>query len=283
MVIRIMCQGGLGNQLFTLNAAHILSDTYGVGIKITFDAPNRHSDRPIAIDKLLNYCGHRIRTSHNSSIFRICDLSDRTQNRFSATFRLFDPNSQFLDSRNLEAPLSIPPKAPRLIRGYFQNATQVVESFSRYSHETYNFLDAIPIELQLPGEYQAFHIRRGDYVANRDTLGELTPEYYLETRDHDLPLVITTDFVGPKENLQRFYPDATIIGPYDADAWTSFKILSCAKKLTIANSTYSWWAGVLANGLGADVARPRYWNKVQTLSSNYLTHPQFREVENTFA
>jgi hypothetical protein len=213
----------------------------------------------------------------------MCDLKDRTQNRFSPITTLTNLQTRFLDSHNLEAPLSLSTKIPKLVRGYFQNADQVLRSLPSYSDEIYSFLDSIPVFSGLPMEYQAFHIRRGDYVENRETLGELEPAYYLNTREKSLPLIITTDYSGPKANLQNIYPDAQIIGPHDADVWTSFKILSRARKLTIANSTYSWWAGVLANGLEAEVVRPRQWNKIETLSSSYLTHPQFREVENSFA
>ena len=282
-MIRIMCQGGLGNQLFTLNAAHILSKTYGVRVNLTFDAPNRHVDRPIQVGGLLNVCRHDLTASYKSSLFRMCDLIDRTQNRFSPLGKLINLQTIFLDTHNLEAPLSLSTTPPNLVRGYFQNANQVLRWLPSYSDEIYSFLDSIPMFSGLPMEYQAFHIRRGDYVTNRGTLGELEPEYYLNTRENSLPLIITTDYSGPKENLQKFYPGAQIIGPGDADVWTSFKILSRARKLTIANSTYSWWAGVLANGLEAEVVRPRQWNKIQTLSSEYLIHPQFREVENSFA
>ncbi len=282
-MIRIMCQGGLGNQLFTLNAAHVLSRAYGVGVNLTFNAPSRDSDRPIQVSGLLKVCGHDLTTSYKSSLFRMCDLLDRMENRLSHLAKMKIFQIRFLDSTDLEAPLSIVPKAPSVVRGYFQNADQVMKTFPHYADEIYSFLESIPVIPRLPVEYQAFHIRRGDYVENRDTLGELRPDYYLDTRDKDLPLVITTDHTGPKESLQKFYPDAQIIGPNDADVWTSFKILSHASKLTIANSTYSWWAGVLANRLGADVVRPAKWNKIQTLSSSYLFHPQFQVVENSFA
>ena len=283
MMIRIMCQGGLGNQLFTLNAAHILNKAYGVSVNLTFDAPIRHADRPIQIDGLLKGCSHDLTTSYKPSLFRMCDLLDRIQSRLSPFAKVIDSQIHFLDSDNVEAPVSLSSRAPKIVRGYFQNADQVRKTIPDYSNEIHTFLDSVPMFSGLPAEYQAFHIRRGDYVANRDTLGELRPEYYLGTRDEGLPLVITTDHLGPKESLQKFYPDAQVIGPDDAEAWTSFKILTQAKKLTIANSTFSWWAGVLANSFGAEVVRPRMWNKIQTLSSNYLTHPQFREVENSFA
>lgn len=282
MVIRIMCQGGLGNQLFTLNAAHVLRNTYGQRVEIAFDAQNRLTDRPVQISELIRRCGHNLTTSHRPTFFRLCDLSDRLQSRFSFSTK-FDLKVNFLDSRNLEAALPTLTKAPFLVRGYFQNASQVLETFSSYANEMFEYLDSIPKFPGIPNEYQAFHIRRGDYVMNRDSLGELTSEYYMNTRETALPLVITTDYDGPKENLREFYPDAEIVGPSDADVWSSFKILNQAKKLTIANSTYSWWAGLVANSLGSEVTRPVRWNKIQTLSSEYLHHPGFRELENSFA
>lgn len=283
MVIRIMCQGGLGNQLFTLNAAHILSSTYGQRVEIAFDAQNRLIDRPAQITELIHRCGHNLTTSHTPVFFRLCDLSDRLQNHFTFSTRALDLKVNFLDSRNLEVALPILTKAPFLVRGYFQNANQVLETFSSYENEIFEYLHSIPKVPNIPNEYQAFHIRRGDYVINKDSLGELTSEYYMNTRDTTLPLVITTDYDGPKENLQRFYPDAQIVGPTDSDVWSSFKILSQARKLTIANSTYSWWAGLVASSLGSEVTRPLHWNKVQTLSSEYLHHPRFLELENSFA
>jgi hypothetical protein len=182
-----MCQGGLGNQLFTLNAAHILSNSFDAKVELVFDAPSRHSDRPVQIGGLLQNCGHKISTSYKPSIFRLCDLVDRTGSHFNSLTKFIDSRYQFLDSRTLEDPLKIPSKMPQLVRGYFQDSDQVLQNFSIYSAEINSYLDSVPGVQGIPMEYQAFHIRRGDYVENRETLGELKPEYYLSTRDNSLP------------------------------------------------------------------------------------------------
>lgn len=282
-MVAILCQGGLGNQLFTLNAAHLLSTTYASKVSITFDSPQRRTDRPVEIEDLVNdyFPNLQIKTSH--TLFKASDILDRINGRIGLNFDDAFLKSLILDSRRLDAGVVISRKPPKVVRGYFQNSEQVLEFFPNYSEQFNLYLESIKIDIELPKKYQAFHIRRGDYVLHRDSLGELLPEFYLNSREESLPLVISTDDVNFLKEIRDTFPEAILIGPKEASVWQSFKILCQAANLTIANSTFSWWAGVLAESNGSQVIRPKRWNKVETLRSNYLHHPKFIEMESYFA
>lgn len=282
-MVAILCQGGLGNQLFTLNAAHLLTTAYPCKVFIIFDSPQRRTNRPVEIEDLVNgyFPNLQVKTSH--ALFKASDILDRINGHFGINFHDTFLKSLILDSRKLDAGVLLSRKPPKVVRGYFQNSEQVLEVFPNYSERFNHYLGGIKLDVELPKKYQAFHIRRGDYVLHRDSLGELLPEFYLNSREESLPLVISTDDVNFLEDIRNAFPEAMLIGPKEASVWQSFKILCQAANLTIANSTFSWWAGVLAESNGSQVVRPKSWNKVQTLESNYLHHPKFIEMESHFA
>jgi hypothetical protein len=282
-VVSILCQGGLGNQLFTLNAAQLLSSEFQCQVVIIFNGSQIPSNRPVEIQNLVDGFFANLKIDSSPLLFKAGDICDR----IGVKVGLYPQDTLFkgfvLDSRKIDLGLMIHERKPRIVRGFFQNSAQVLEIFPTYFEKIQDYLETIELEPILPKEYQAFHIRRGDYVFNRETLGELLPRYYQDSRVDNLPLVITTDDSKFMGEIRSNFPQSLVFGPDDTNVWQSFKILSKAQSLTIANSTFSWWAGLMAHTLGASVVRPNRWNKVETLDSNYLHHPGFIEMESHFA
>lgn len=282
-MIRILCQGGLGNQLFILNIAEFLHQMYECEISIVFDENSRHLDRPIEIQNLVEGHFPHISILNSRGVFRTFESLDQSLGRLSKLSLSKITAGYVYDSKNVEAAYEVRKTVPKYVRGYFQNSEQVMLTWPRYVEKFENFLKMIPIELDLPSDYQAFHIRRGDYVINRSTLGELSPEFYLKTRSEKLPLLVSTDDMRYIPEIRENFPKARIIGPNELNTWQTFKVLAGARNLTMANSTFSWWAGVLASHRGSEVTKPKEWNKVATLSENYLRYPGFIEMESHFA
>jgi hypothetical protein len=139
-------------------------------------------------------------------------------------------------------------RAPKLVRGYFQN-TKMVNSCTKQVHsELYSFLDSvqIPAKLQNNSPNVVAHIRRGDTRNIAKEFGVLSLRYYMKHLGVDKSAVICTD---EQSNLEEFYqefPFASIITPKDSNSWQTLKILSSAEKLVMANSTLSWWGAWMA-------------------------------------
>lgn len=282
-MIHILCQGGLGNQLFILNIAELLYQKYECEISIVFDEKSRHLDRPIEIQDLVEKHFPYISIFNSRRVFRTFESLDQTVGRLSRISLSKITSGYIYDSKNIEAAYEFRRPVPKFVRGYFQNSEQVMQVLPQYVGKFESYLEMISIELDLPNDYQAFHIRRGDYVMSRNTLGELLPEFYQKTRSEKLPLLLSTDDNRYIAEIQENFPEARVIGPNELNSWQTFKVLAGARKLTMANSTFSWWAGAIAFNRGSEVIRPKEWNKVPTLSEKYLKHPGFIETESHFA
>lgn len=94
------------------------------------------------------------------------------------------------------------------------------------------------------------HIRRGDYSSNPQ-LGFLDSTFYESfIRLFD---VKKTKFYVFSDDIEAvkwdFWPDSTVfLGPEEANAVQSLALMSMSRKLLIANSSLSFWAGRFAEG-----------------------------------
>lgn len=128
-------------------------------------------------------------------------------------------------------------------------------------------IDALP----QPGpDDVAVHVRRGDYLTMPDYLPTLTEEYYLRAA-----LRMVAESTGPLPQLayhvfgdDRGWADETFPlwwtwVAHDADGeepcdWLDLFLMARYSRLAIANSSYSYWAAVLA-GPEATVCYPSHW------------------------
>jgi hypothetical protein len=115
----------------------------------------------------------------------------------------------------------------------------------------------------------ALHVRRGDYVALRNTFGILDKNYYQDAlrsfeydRDVDQVCVFTDATSGELKEL--FNLDEMNIRIIDSTCGLSdveqLILMSKFKRIIIANSSYSWWAACLS-GSETLVAAPKKWYK----------------------
>jgi hypothetical protein len=120
--------------------------------------------------------------------------------------------------------------------GYFQ-LQRWVELLSRA--ELRSWLTVRPELLEVcrvPGSYTAAHLRQGDYIGNASYANVPERSYLRACAEHGL----TID-VWARENAPRH-----VLGV--PDFLPDFVTLMCADVLLRANSTFSWWAGVIGGG-----------------------------------
>ena len=245
-------RGGIGNQLFIYSAGHVLSRK--IKTTPTYETSGiSHGDSiqdlPIQGKFLGQYRGKLLRVGYKG--------------RFQ-----FSPRDK-LDFSWQNLVTDIPRNS--LVSGYFQDSSYPVslknngffEEFL-YSRKTTEF-EKIYEEISLANA-TLLHLRFGDYRKATGTLGNLSQNYYLNAISQfsiiaDNSIYILSD---EPEKAKIFLKDfrAFDIRYIQRDARISnfdyLRLFGAARRIVIANSTFSWWGAFLS--LNADlILAPKPW------------------------
>jgi hypothetical protein len=155
------------------------------------------------------------------------------------------------------------------VRGFFQDfkvADQFLEKFGRDPFA----LVAESKELQQrtlevsKKKSLAIHMRRGDYLQHKDSFGVLDNNYYLsalEKMRNSKELEKIYIFSDSPESVISFQKklklDSEIIAPSDLKPSETMVLMSRCAAIITSNSTFSFWAGILASH--KDVIYPNPW------------------------
>lgn len=272
--------GGLGNQLFVWSAAHQIAREKSE--RVVIFTPRR-SNRKNELSDLESVCSHNILVVETSLYFKMIKLLEKVErnlspnksiSKFLGVLTLQDPTSK-LNSINLKA---------RILRGYFQyseiitlNAAEVLSEIRALVKMNY---EGISKRIEFPEKFQVFHIRRGDYLENQETLGVLSDGYFSGCRDEHYPLVICTEnSLDLTSSLNALH----IIDKDVASTWETLAVMAKSSNLVTSNSTLSWWGGFLAitESDSAKIICPEPWTKSEITPIDYLRIPKFiyREAE----
>jgi hypothetical protein len=276
-MIRIQSSGGLGNQLFIWNLAHYLENLYKCKIVIYF--PKTGTDRNCEIRALDGFCKHRIEIRENDYFNYFLSFLDRLQGKSDLLYKLvrvvFCIYKTNLPSESFNSDL----KKPKIVRGYFQSPELVNECLYMYFDELHEFttdlLNASTFKNVINDDSTVFHIRRGDFLSNAEKVGLLTLEYFNQQIEPAVSPIIFTDADENDLEISEFFKSSLIFGAKSVDTWTTFALMTFAKKLVTSNSTFSWWAGILAANRGAEVVAPSPWTKTPIYGQSYLNYAGF--------
>lgn len=172
--------------------------------------------------------------------------------------------------------------------GYYQNWNSIKNIESVLTSELWKTLNGrhrSSLELELE-EAEVIHVRQGDtkMVKNLETVGVLSADYYLQIprKTSTTRIVLTDDVEGAKKVLSGTDVDA-IIGPSDIDAYQALAVMAHASWLFAANSTLSWWGGLLAQQRGAHVYLPEpFFRKFDPNPGFAFALPGFKLMESHF-
>ena len=240
--IRVQLQGGLGNQLFIWAMAHEIYLSTGRKVQLDYVRDKyQRKDRPIEIEKLIEFCNHKIsinQTNSLGSLFRLIDKISGYSEILNKTVK------RILGIYDCKTSYEIPNfncRIPRIVRGYFQAAVMVDKNRLMLEEEINAELGFEKSALNREQDL-VLHIRRGDTLEISKNWGVLSVNYYLKQVDTNTPLVISVDDTKEIEVLRSNFPNATFLSPENTTTWQTLKVLSEARTLIIANSTLSWWA-----------------------------------------
>lgn len=257
-MIYIQSVGGLGNQLFQIAFAHNLIERYPEEQILIFKDKYHGTERFNEIAILLKSCKHNIRFIHNDRLGlllkvldKIARHSDKSSLLISYLFRILSDNESAFD----------PYRKGKIYRGYFQAPNQMESAVLITGDELSNTLENMKFDIPIKENFSALHIRRGDFLENKETIGILSSKHYARKILNNSRLVISTDTYPLDENFKKSFHDALVLDPAKFSPMHTLAILSRSSVLAIANSTFSWWAGVLVKLKGNAVYGPTPWTK----------------------
>jgi hypothetical protein len=236
-VIHLQLAGRLGNHLFQWATALSIQNE-SQSIVLTHD--DFHQNKPTIL--LRKVIGETIEIRKSNLTGRLLQLEDRlflkTPLLKPLIYTETDPFGVYKHVRD----------STYIARGYFQNWRNFasVEEIITNQLEVAlkNWINANTHLTKLRneiGEFHAVHVRQGDYLGTG--FGTLSSEYYKSKRGKSLlPIAVFTD----QSELSDQYIDAIkpefVFTRDTLSAEDSFALMAQASSMTVANSTYSWWA-----------------------------------------
>ena len=261
--VRFELVGGLGNQLFQWAAANYYAHT---------------TQKATILD--LTYCSNRFK-AHESSISDLVfdttlelptEINDNPITAYGTEW-LASKNRYLNKARNLIQDRHVlrttgyiedlEAKNPKIFRGYFQTF--------KYLEMLNNFplsvgLSATNFTYPTRGSDEvAIHLRRGDYVALKDSFGVLSNEFYLKAIDRLKQIMSPSRIVIFSNDMDAADSLARDIGPLasvfrsisDISDATTLIELSGFNYIITANSSFSWWAATINKN--KTVVYPKPW------------------------
>jgi len=265
--VKLQIHGGIGNQLFQYAFAHNL-------IRFNENIPRIHlmsnfrerSDRLFALEDLMIECNHNVFTL-NHELSKINEIQIRFLDKFKAKaftrkiFYKFEVNSFQYDEKFCRDVTQL-----SIVHGYFQHWKYASNAWSWIEPELNDFSNKLNLDrFKMPNEYIAMHVRRGDNIFSLKTMGTLSNKYYQEAikliSKNDLPLIVVTDDLSGTDEIIKEFNPKLVITPEAFSDWEALFLMSRAKILIAANSTFSWWAGYIGfhSGFSKQVIMPMPW------------------------
>ena len=267
--IYLISKGGLGNQLFVFAYAHELAAASGRKIRIITSWHDSNLNRPNQLKEISKHCNHRVYLDQNRRMYFCLKFISRVMSYFGPR------GAQTFSSFGIYHEPNLPAERKQMrrvkfVEGYFQDL-KYFKSLESVISEIRLFVDGLKPDFLM--DYSAAHLRRGDYLGEIDNFGLLSKDYYSRFFQEDGQLLICTDdeklaieYWGEHERLQ-------ILGPESISPWETIAILSRAKNLYIANSSLSWWAGVVQRSRHGVTYIPQPWFKIFARDDQRMVYP----------
>lgn len=271
--ISVRLFGGLGNQIFQYMAGKSLA-----------------SDRNLLLHVDTSWLQDGYRHSNSSiSEFHFYAPDREYGDKHKGTLHLYLDRLTTIAARNFKlvskfAKINVPRsvgfedfgsvKSGAQLRGYYQSPRyffKLMESgeISRDSFELNNPSESFNTRInQIPNQgFMAVHVRGGDYLKKHTTYIQMTSDYYkeaigyLRNRCGDLPIWVFTDDLDHATKILSSFSGLYFMDNKVITAAEAMKIMSKAKGIVCANSTFSYWASIISNSETLIVA-PKYWMKL---------------------
>ena len=279
-MIIIRLWGGLGNQLFQYAYGYSMAKKLNTHLKLDISYFDNQPDNLNRLPKILNL-----------------NIQEKEQLEELNSYK----NLNLLKSRQINRLIRIPKKSIFFCGGdlyYLKESRFEYTPFFQQIKKENLYIDGywqceeyfIDVRQDLLAQYQAkiendkfheikeqmgknnsvaVHIRRGDYVGNRNifsNLYELKASYYHESMTYmeskiDNPeyYLFSDDIEWVRSNLGEKENFHYIDSSFGFADYEELLLMSCCKNQIIANSTFSWWAAWLNENPNKIVIAPSRW------------------------
>jgi hypothetical protein len=270
--VEFIIAGGLGNQMFMLCAGLYFAEKYNREVKFDISDLQRISLLHPGLNVYSLGLLKEDQISKKSRHAKNLQIEGFWARYVAKTRRMLNQSYQRRNIKIQEIGFfdlnQIPPKSMR-VEGYFQSwryfaslegkprltTESILKPTSWYMKESH---------LLQEKKFAAIHIRRGDYAlsANRSN-GILSISYFksvAELLPTEMDILVFTD--SPEaisvelKDLERQF--RVITPPEESDPVESLLLMKLAAHIAISNSTFSWWAAMIAEP-GTTVYAPTKW------------------------
>lgn len=275
-MIRLILNGGLGNQMFQYAAGRALSLRLQAELKIDLSFFVIHRNKPWCRNyelDVFNLQNPVLAKSLQGVVFcRLKEIFERSGygREKALSFGLFsDKYSSRYDSHfeNLKNGIAL--------YGYFQNE-KYFKNYSEKIRRDFTFRQPLTEQNNVIAYEIAncnavsLHIRRGDYVSDKNAsniFAGLSPDYYYKAINYisskiedPLFFVFSDEIEWAKTKLSN-YPCRFININQGKETYNDMRLMSLCKHNIIANSSFSWWGAYLNNNEQKIVIAPEIWYK----------------------
>jgi hypothetical protein len=274
-VIFIRLNGRFGNQLFIWSTAIFLTEATKKNVWIVVKAK---SEAHPFIQELMERKNSEIKLTDNWVIFKTFVVIEKLFIKIPLSRKILRSLPIFLEesSEGIDQEKLFKSK---FIIGFFQRAWIAERNSKRICREIMNLLNSYKVNVMgVNPSLTAIHVRRGDYLNAPEHWGILSRSFYQQIVTNEEPANCFTDMMK-NEATEEFHEDHWHVHVQDdlSDLET-FHYLVAARKLVIANSSFSWWAGFLAAAQGAKVYVPEPWFKNSQSWSEEIYSASFTKV-----
>ena len=265
--LKIRLFGGLGNQLFQYFAGIDLSLQTGSRLSIDarwIDASYSQSESDIRDFTFLKDATITNSIESGEVNFKLDRLKTKIARKSQVAadlFGLYVPNNPgFIEHIELKPGVEL--------RGYFQTYRYFenvnrnhnmrdwsLKNESKLSLKTRRELDSAP--------FIAIHVRGGDYLNKTNVYHKLEKKYYLESlknlkeKTGDIRVLVFSDDAEYARNLFDSTAGFEFLNPDGLRASEAMILMSSAKGIITANSTFSYWAAMI--NAGSHICVPKFW------------------------
>jgi hypothetical protein len=177
------------------------------------------------------------------------------------------------------------------VRGFFQDFAVAEHFLEKFGRDPFVLIQESR-ELQRrsfevsKNKSLAIHMRRGDYLSHIDSFGVLEDNYYLSALEKirnitELEKIyIFSDSPESVINFQkRLKLDSEIVSPSDLKPSETLVLMSRCAAIITSNSTFSFWAAILASHNDVIYPDPWFRSSDQWLSSANFQNPNWVRAE----
>jgi hypothetical protein len=251
--MQVVIMGGLGNKLFQIAYAHELAGKFRARRIKLLIASQVKPNRDFLISPLLEICKHLDFSGETIYLYRLDNLVARVI-RIKLLVRCLLKLLRFFSEEHSGKPF----KNPLVYKGYFQNFEFSDTTMDMMQRELENVLDrfsATPPSYS----YAVVHLRRGDYSLEQQ--GLLAFEYYASIlKLHKVQeLLVFSDEYSCALKFAKYMGFGLAMNPKDTNEWDLLQYFRNANLVITANSSLSWWGGLLCARTGGKVIVPSPW------------------------